>query len=82
MSINLYLYLYLGFIINRKFKKTLHLILVLKFIVLNMFILIVFHHLDLTLVITPGYNIYIFNYHKKLKKLKLNISLKYNYLKT
>jgi len=70
MSINLYLYLYLGFIINRKFKKTLHLILVLKFIVLNMFILIVFHHLDLPLVITPGYNIYIFNYHKKKLKIQ------------
>ena len=73
MSINLYLYLYLGFIINRKFKKTLHLILVLKFIVLNMFILIVFHHLDLPLVITQGYNIYIFNYHKKLKIQKVKI---------
>jgi len=38
-----------------------------------MFILIVFHHLDLPLVITPGYNIYIFNYHKKLKIQKVKI---------
>ena len=75
MSINLYLYLYLGFIINRKFKKTLHLILVLKFIVLNMFILIVFNHLDLTLFISPGYNIYIFNYHIKLKIKKVKIKI-------